>query len=275
MPITIHPSPGARGSITPSSSGADKKGRGHAGQEPPRPDRDTTRGCCSSTSLRAIGQAISRELQELGTSIRARAARIATSRTSAQAFVEAFSVIPSSQGKTPRAQGASFENIDLPQTQDQIAKQLGLPNSCPKVRDGKAADLESHSQYKLPEVLELDSLRKMPPTLLKKLIAYSLANRTAENLYFIFSAQHLLASNGSERTHLASKMQRAFTAQDAPLALNLKGQNQKAVQQVLSELASGRSPTNLDQVLTQACNNLLLSFGPDVYRNFLRKEIHS
>jgi hypothetical protein len=232
-------------------------------------------GCCSSTTLRAIGQAISRELQELGTSIRARAARIATSRTSARAFVEAFSVMPSSQGTTHRAQGISFENFDRVQTQDQIAKQLGLPSSFPKVRDGKAAGLERHSQYRLPQVLELDSLYKMPPTVLSGLLTFSLARQTADNLYFIFSAQHLLASTGSARTELASKMQRAFTNQDAPLALNLKGQNQKAVQQVLSESASGRSPTDLDQVLTAACKNLLLSFGPDVYRHFLREQTGS
>jgi hypothetical protein len=115
----------------------------------------------------------------------------------------------------------------------------------------------------------------MPTDILEKLLSFSVNRQTADNLYFIFSAQHLLASTGSERTQLASKMQRAFTNQDAPLALNLTGKNQKAVQLVLSDLASGRVPTNLDQVLTQACNNLLQSFSSDVYRPFLQKQTRS
>ena len=198
------------------------------------------------------------------------ASRMPTAENSKRVVLHDHKATDSIGSKPARRIG--FDDMAGSSQQDKIASDFELPTGLPEVRDSKSAGSEDPAQYTLPQQLDLASLRQMPTDILEKLLSFSVNRQTADNLYFIFSAQHLLASTGSERTQLASKMQRAFTNQDAPLALNLTGKNQKAVQLVLSDLASGRVPTNLDQVLTQACNNLLQSFSSDVYRPFLQQQ---
>lgn len=264
MQITIHPSPqGARSSITPSSSGGDKKGRGGTSQ-----DRDVPRGCCSSTSLRAIGRAISRELQELGTSIRARAARIATSRTSAQAFVEAFSVIPPSQVQTRHVQRTGFDSVETIQSQCAIAKKLNLPTSFTQVRDGKSAPNPSLTRSSIPEVLTIESLRQASPAVLDKFLEFSLEERSAENLFFLIAAEQLLSSSGLQKRYCAMRMKHGFTNQNAPLEPNFSGKTKSLVQSLLNDLADDRDRPDLAMVIEQATRNLLQSFGTDAYQRW-------
>ncbi len=263
--VVIHPSPqSAKYSYPASSSGADNKG---SALERP------LMGCCSSTALRAFGQAISREFRGLGTSLRARAARIAASRTGAHAFIEAFSVMPRGQSHASRVKSSGFDSMEMPPSQDKIAEEMLLPTSFASVRDSKGESNPKLTRSDLPQVLDLETFRQMSPAVLDKFLAYSLKGKSAENSLFLIALELLQSSAGSlNRRYVAIRMKHAFMKQDAPLAPNFSTKTKAVVQSLLDDLAAGRERLDLGAVAEQATRNLLQSYGADAYARW-RQEL--
>lgn len=220
------------------------------------------------TGLRTISRAISREFCGLGTSIRGRAVRIAKSRTAAQAFVEAFSVIPPSQVQTPHVQRTGFDSAETIQSQDTIAKKLLLPTTFAQVRDGKSALSLPLTRSTIPEVLTIDYFREASPAVLDKFLEHSLQEKSAENLFFLIAAEKLLSLRGVEKSLLAFRMDYGFTKPDAPLEPNFSGNTKSRVQSLLNDLAANRDRPDQAQVIEEATRNLLQSFGADAYKRW-------
>ncbi len=221
------------------------------------------RKCCSFMGLRAIGQTISRELSEVRTSLLARAARIATSRTGFDAFVEAFSVIPKAENKTDPKKAPDFNYEALGQYRTAI--DAGLCTRFAQVRESKSTDIPTLKISELPEVLTHESYRPMNPATLDKLLQHCLTNGSAESLLFLISAEKLSSSSGKERSAYASKMQHAFTDEGAELAPNLSSKNRKNLTKLLNELAEGGNPQNMNTVLDQTTKELVKAVGEGPY----------
>ena len=228
------------------------------------------------TGLCAIGQAISREFRDLGTSIRARAARIAASRTGVDAFVEAFSVIPhnSRQSAAPTADTkktrahVGFDEISALKTQKEIAADMLLPTSFASVRDNKAAAGQNLTQSELKPVLSIEEFRKLSPAVLDKFLDFSLKEKSAENLFFLIAAEQLQSSAGVKKQLCAFRMQHGFTNPNAPLEPNFSDNTKGRVQSLLNDLAAKRDRPDLAEVIEQATRNLLQSCGADAYKRW-------
>lgn len=228
------------------------------------------------TGLCAIGQAISREFRDLGTSIRARAARIAASRTGVDAFVEAFSVIPhnSRQSAAPTADTkktrahVGFDKMSALKTQNEIAAAMLLPTSFASVRDNKAAAGQNLTQSELEPVLSIEEFRKLSPAVLDKFLEFSLKEKSAENLFFLIAAEQLQSSEGVKKQLCAVRMQHGFTNPNALLEPNFSGNTKASVQSLINDLAANRDRPDLEQVIEQATRNLLQSCGADAYKRW-------
>lgn len=230
------------------------------------------------TGLCAIGQAISREFRDLGTSIRARAARIAASRTGVDAFVEAFRVIPhnSRQSAAPTADTkktrahVGFDEMSAQKTQNEIAADMLLPTSFASVRDNKAAAGQNLTQSELEPVLSFEKFRTLSPAVLDKFLEFSLKEKSAENLFFLIAAERLRSLSGVRQKLCALQMQHAFTNPNAPLEPNFSSNTKDRVQSLLNDLAANRDRHDLAEVIEQATRNLLQSCGTDPYQRWRR-----
>ncbi len=165
-------------------------------------------------------------------------------------------------------------------TQDSIIKSIGLPTQFASLKGSQAGRLwDSASSisrlsvtYEKLKRTTFDSFETSGTLAQKKaLTRYAVKERSAENLYFLFSLDKLTqtpAGNG-ERTEIAKKMQRAFFEKDAPLPPNLTDRNNKGMVTLLNQICLGNTPENLVVVTTAARKNIVQSIREDIYMRFV------